>query len=144
MVLFLHQDLANLLRHRELSQNFTLPDPIAIIANGFVFILEIEAEHLFRISRGSYRLGSNRWHFPEIIDLPRDSEGVVELLLGVDLELVGDVHVLGPAEDLGIDYVANDRLVLARQVFIQQLGETITRNFVFAYGRFGLSHLISP
>src|SRR5215472_15940372 len=110
MVLLLYKDLANLLRHREFSQHFTLPDPIAVIANRFVFVLEIEAEHLFRIFRGAYRLGSNRWHFPEIINLPRDNQGVVKLLLGMDLELVGDVHVLGTAEDLGIDYVANDRL----------------------------------
>ena len=43
MVLLLHKDLANLLRHREFTKSFALPDAIAIIADGFVFILEIEA-----------------------------------------------------------------------------------------------------
>src|SRR5580698_10925993 len=41
MVLLLHQDLANLFRHRVFSKRFTLPDAIAVIANGFVFIVEI-------------------------------------------------------------------------------------------------------
>jgi hypothetical protein len=90
-----------------------LPDAIAIIANGFVFILEIEAEHFLWIFRRAYRLGSNCWHFVKVIDLPRDDQGMIELLLGVDLELVGDVHVLGAAEHLGIDYVADDRLIFA-------------------------------
>src|SRR5262249_12133991 len=43
MVLLLHKDLANLLRHREFTKSFALPDAIAIIADGFVLILEIEA-----------------------------------------------------------------------------------------------------
>src|SRR6266403_231901 len=38
------------------------------------------------------------WHFAEIVDLPRDDQGMVELLLGVDFELRGDVHVLCAAE----------------------------------------------
>ena len=31
---------------------------------------------------------------------------MIELLLGVHFELGGDVHVLGAAEHLGIDYVS--------------------------------------
>ena len=38
VILFLHENSANLLRHRKLSKPFTLPDPSAIIASGFVFI----------------------------------------------------------------------------------------------------------
>src|SRR5204863_5843779 len=98
MVLLLYQDLPDLLRHREFSKSFALSDAIAVVANGVVFILQIKAEHLLRIFRGTYWLGSNRWHLPQIIDLPRDGEGVVELLLGVDLELAGDVHVFGTFE----------------------------------------------
>jgi hypothetical protein len=41
MILFLHEDLANLFRHRVFSKRFTLPDAIAVIANGFIFIFEI-------------------------------------------------------------------------------------------------------
>ncbi len=87
MVLLLHEDLPNLFRHREFSKSFALPDAIAIIPNGVVFIFEIEPQHLFRIFRRAYRLGSNRWHFAEVINLPRDDQGMVELLLGVDFEL---------------------------------------------------------
>jgi len=56
---------------------------------------------------------------------------MIELLLGVDLKLRGDVHVLRAAEHLRIDYVGYDRLVLTGQIFVQQLRETIAGNFVF-------------
>src|ERR1700758_4170233 len=102
MVLLLYKYLANLFRHRIFSQRFTLPDAIAVIANGVVFILKIVAEHVFRIFRRPYRLGSDRRHFAEIVDLPRDYEGMIELLLGVNFELGGDVHILGATEHLGI------------------------------------------
>src|ERR1019366_3116382 len=63
MVLLLHEDLANLFCHRVFSKRFTLPDAIAVIANGFVFIIEVVPEHIFRIFRCAYRLGRDRWHF---------------------------------------------------------------------------------
>jgi len=110
MILLLHEDLANLFRHREFSKRFTLPDAIAVIANGFVFIFEIIPEHFFRVFRCAYRLGSCHWHFAKIVDLPREDQGMIELLLGVDFELGGDVYVLGAAEHLGIDYVGDDGL----------------------------------
>ncbi len=100
MVLLLYKDLANLFRHSEFTKRFALPDAIAVITNGVVFIFEIEPQYLFRIFRRAYLLGSNPWHFAEIVDLPRDDQGMVELLLGVDFELRGDVHVLCAAEDL--------------------------------------------
>ena len=81
MVLLLHEDLANLFRHRIFSQRFALPDAIAVIANGFVFIIEIVAQHVFRIFRCAYRLGSDHRHFTEIVDLPREDQGMIELLL---------------------------------------------------------------
>jgi hypothetical protein len=46
MVLLLHEDLPNLFRHRIFSKRFALPHAIAIIADGIVFILEIEAEYV--------------------------------------------------------------------------------------------------
>ena len=49
MVLLLHEDLTNLFRHRVFSKRFTLPDAIAVIADGFVFVVEIVPEHVFRI-----------------------------------------------------------------------------------------------
>jgi hypothetical protein len=59
MVLLLDQGLTNLLCHREFSKTFALSDSIAVVANGVVFVLQIKAEHLFRIFRGAYRLGAN-------------------------------------------------------------------------------------
>src|SRR5438874_435004 len=50
---------------------------------------------------------------------------MVQLLFGVDLELAGDVHVLGAAEHLGIDDVGDDCLVLAGQVLVQELRELV-------------------
>ncbi len=75
MILLLHEDLANLFRHRVFSKLFTLPDAIAVIANGFIFIFEIIPEHVFRIFRCAYRLGSYSWHCAEIVDLPREDQG---------------------------------------------------------------------
>src|SRR5665811_362900 len=72
MILLLHEDLANLFRHREFSKRFTLPDAIAVIANGFVFIFEIIPEHVFRVFRCAYRLES-RFRLWRILALPFDS-----------------------------------------------------------------------
>ena len=105
MVLLLHEDLANLFSHRIFSKCFTLRDTIAVITNGFVFILEIVAEHVSRVFRCADGLRSNRRHFAEVIDLPRQDQGMIELLLGVDFELGSDIHVLGAAKHLGIDCV---------------------------------------
>jgi hypothetical protein len=103
MFLFLDKDLSNLLRHRVLSKNFTLADAIAVVANGFIFVIEIISEHVFRIFRCAYRLWSYGGHFAEVIDLPREDKGMIELLLSVDFKLGGNVHVLGAAEHLGIE-----------------------------------------
>src|ERR1700736_6476864 len=97
MILLLHEDLANLFRHRIFSKRFTLPAAIAVIASSFVFIIEGVPENIFRIFRCAYRLRSDRWHFAEIVDLPREDQGMIEFLLGVDFELGGNVHVLGAA-----------------------------------------------
>ena len=67
---------------------------------------------------------------------------MIELLLGMDFKLRGDVHVFGALEHLGIHDVHDDGLIFAGQVFIQQLRETVAGNFVFV--RFLLGHLIPP
>ena len=72
------------------------------------------------------RLRTNDRHFAEVIDLPRQGQGMIEFLLGVDFELSGDVHVFGALEDLGIDDVRNDGLIFTGQVFVQQLRETVS------------------
>jgi hypothetical protein len=94
MVLLLHEDLANLFCHRIFSERLALPDAIAVIANSFVFIIEIILQHVFRAFRCAYRLGSNRRHFAKIVDLPREDQGMIELPLGVDFEL-GSESMIG-------------------------------------------------
>ena len=125
MVLLLHEDLANLFSHCVFSERFTLRDAIAVITNGFVFIVEIVAEHVSRVFRCADRLRTSHRHFAEVIDLPREGQGMIELLLGVNFQLSGDVHVFGALEHLGIDDVGDDGLIFARQVFVQQLRETV-------------------
>src|SRR5450830_533094 len=144
MILLLHEDMANLFRHREFSKRFTLPDAIAVIANGFVFIFEIIPEHVFWVFRCAYWLGCYHWHFAKIVDLPREDQSMIKLLLGVDFELGGDVHVLGAAEHLGIDYVGDDGLIFAGKVFVQQFRKAVAGNLVFVCGGFWLCHLIPP
>jgi hypothetical protein len=73
-------------------------------------------------------------HFAEIVDLPREDQGMIELLFGVYFELGGDVHVLGAGEHLGIDHVGDDGLIFAGKVFVQQLREAVAGNFVFICG----------
>jgi hypothetical protein len=51
LVLLLDWDLPNLLGHRVLPKNFVLPDAIAAIANGFVFVIEIISKQVFWIIR---------------------------------------------------------------------------------------------
>src|SRR6266566_354326 len=144
MVLLLHEDLANLFRHRVFSQRFTLSDAIAVIANGLVLVIEIVPEHVFRLLRRAHRFGGDRRHFAEIVDLPREDQGMIELLFGVDFKLGSDIHILGAAEHLGIDYVGDDGLILAGKIFVQQLREAVAGNFAFICGGFELGHLIPP
>jgi hypothetical protein len=84
MILLLGENLADLLGQRVFSKRLALADSIAIIANGLVLVIEVEPEHLFRIFRGAYRLRGDHRHFAEIVDLPREDQGVIEFLPGVD------------------------------------------------------------
>jgi hypothetical protein len=54
---------------------------------------------------------------------------MLQLLPGVNFELGGDVRVLGAAEHLGINYVRNDGLIFAGEIFVQKHRQAITRNF---------------
>src|SRR5262245_28535356 len=69
---------------------------------------------------------------------------MIELLLGVDLELSSNVHILGASEHLGIDHVGDDGLILASEVFVQQLRQTIAGDFFLDDGRLGLGHYFLP
>src|SRR5258708_31241644 len=81
MVLRLHEDLTNLFSHGVFFKRFTLRDAIAVITNGFIFIVEIVAEHVSRVFRCADRLRTGHRHFAEVIDLPREDQGMIELLL---------------------------------------------------------------
>src|ERR1044071_1739234 len=130
MILFLHQDLTNLFSHRIFSKRFTLRNAIAVIPNGFIFVIEIEAEHVFCAFRCADRLWIYYRHFAEIIDLPREYRGMIQLMLGVNFELSGDVHVFGALEHLGIDGVWDDSLILTSQAFVQQPRELVASNSI--------------
>src|SRR5215470_2720446 len=57
---------------------------------------------------------------------------MIQLLLGMKFELGSDVRILGAAEHLGIDYIRDDGLIFAGEIFIQQLRQAITRNLRYA------------
>src|SRR5689334_9884847 len=97
VVLLLHQDLADLFGHRILTKALALPDAVAVLADRLVFVFEVESQHLSCILRGAYRLGSNRRHFAEIIDLPGNRQRMIEFLFGVNFKLTGNIHVLRAA-----------------------------------------------
>ena len=50
---------------------------------------------------------------------------MLELLLRVLFQLRGDVHVFGALEHLRIDDVGDDRLILARQILVEEFGEPV-------------------
>ena len=87
MILLLHEDLANLFRHRVFPKLFTFAE----------------------CDRGNCEVG------PRCLDYSR-----------LEFELGGDIHVLGAAEHLGIDYVGDDGLIFAGKVFVQQLRKVVT------------------
>ncbi len=76
-------------------------------------------------------LRSDHRHFAEIVDLPRENQGMIEFLLGMDFELGGDVHILGAAQHLGINDIGDNGLIFAGKVFVQQFRESVAGNFVF-------------
>ena len=63
---------------------------------------------------------------------------MIKLLLGVDLELRGDVHVLIAAEHLGIDPVGDDGLIFPGKVFrfksSARRSREISLSFVLDFG----------
>ena len=93
MILLLHENRADLFREGIFPERLTLPDPVAVVANRFVLVLQVESRHLLRVLRSVYRLWHHRRHFADVVDLPRQDQSMIELLPGVDLELRGNVRV---------------------------------------------------
>jgi hypothetical protein len=64
---------------------------------------------------------------------------MLELLAGVDLELLGDGHVLRALQRLGVRDVGDDRLILARQVLVEFVDQKRARD-LRRFGRSRSSH----
>jgi hypothetical protein len=52
---------------------------------------------------------------------------VLQFLGGVLLQFAGNVHVLGALEELGVNHVSDDRLLLAREVSVEQFDQPLAR-----------------
>lgn len=72
---------------------------------------------------GLPKIGSLVGHLAEIVDLPREDQRMVELLLGMDFELSGYIHVPRAGEHPGVDDVPDDGRVLAGEVLIQHFSD---------------------
>ena len=121
MVLLLEEDLADLLGRGELAEFVALLDAAAVLADGLVFVVEVEAEHVFGLLGGLDGLGRDGGHAAEVVDLVGEDDGVGELFGGVDGELGGDVHVGRAFEDLRVVDVGDDGLELAGEVFVEEV-----------------------
>jgi hypothetical protein len=42
MVLLLHENFSDLLRHGELAESLTLANPLPVVQNGFILIIQVE------------------------------------------------------------------------------------------------------
>src|SRR5262245_42992412 len=93
VLLLVDQDLADVLGHGVLAQGLALPHPLAVVAYRGVLVVQVEAKHLLCVLGRLDRLGRDHGHAAEVVDLFGDHQGVLELLLGVLLELRGDGHV---------------------------------------------------
>src|ERR1700693_1205003 len=113
MVLFVHEDLADVFGHGEFTESFALANAISVIANGFRLVLEIELEHVPGFFGSSDWLWLSGGHATEIIDLVRNVQRVAKLFTGVFLQLSGDVHILGALQNLRIDHIRNDGLIFS-------------------------------
>ena len=125
MVLLLEEYLAEVLAEGELVELVGLLDSATVVADGFDFVVEVEAKHFLGLFAGLDGLGGDGGHAAEVVDLVGEDEGVGELFLGVDLELAGDVHVSRAFEHLGVVDVGDDGLKLALQVFVEEIDDLL-------------------
>src|SRR5487761_40059 len=126
--LLVDENVANMFGHGKFPQCFALADALAIVADGFIFLLKVVAEHIGSLLRRANFQRRDLRHSAEIINLLGDYQGVIELFEGVFLELRGYIHVFGPLEDLGINDVSDDGLIFASEVPVQQFDQFFTRH----------------
>jgi hypothetical protein len=113
------------LGQRELAQRLGLPDPLLVVADRLVLGLQVEAEQLLGGLRDAHRGRADGRHAAEVVDLLGDGHGVAQLLLGVLRQLLGDGHVLRALDHLRVHDVGDDRLILPRQILVEQLDQPL-------------------
>ena len=99
-LLFLPEDLADVFRDCVLAERLALAYAIAVRANGVVLVLQIRAQHLFGLVRQLHGQRRRGRHPAQIVDVFGDRQRVAQLVAGVLLELLRDVHVLGALQRL--------------------------------------------
>src|SRR5665213_127266 len=144
MILLVDEDLSDMLGNCKFAESFALSHSLTVVSDCFVFILQIEAQHFARILRSLNDLCCHNWHFSEIVDLLGNNQGVLELFGSVDCELRGDIHELGSFEDLGVNYIADDGLVFTREIFVQQIGKSISGDCGLLLDWSQFAHLKAP
>jgi len=123
VVLLVAEDFAEVFAEGELVEGVDLADATAVVADGFLLVLEVEAEHVFGLLAGLDGLGGDGGVAAEDVNPIAELEGVGELFLGVDFEFAGDVHVGRALEDLGVVDVGDDGLEFALEVFVEEIDE---------------------
>ncbi len=121
-----------------------LANPLPVIADGLILVVQVEAEHLFRLLRGLDRLGNHHRHAAHVVDLVGKNDGVLQFFVGMHLQLRRDVHVGSALQHLGIVHISNNGLVFPGQIFIEQGDQFFAGDFgCFRWGRW-LWPLLSP
>ncbi len=95
VLLLLDEDLADLLGEGEFPQGLALPDAVPVVPYRLVLVVQVEAKHVLGLLGHLDRLRRHRGRPAEVVDLLGDGERVRQLLAGVGLQLLGDVHILG-------------------------------------------------
>ena len=123
VVLLVAEDFAEVFAEGELVEGVDLADAAAVVADGFLLVFEVEAEHVCGLVAGLDGLRGYGRGATEEIDPVAELEGVAELFLGVDFELAGDVHVGRALETLGVVDVGDDGLEFALEIFVEEIDE---------------------
>ncbi len=138
--LFLDDDGADLFAEGEFAEGFGLADALAVVADGFDFVVEVEAEHVFGFVGNFDGFGGDDGGAAEVIDLFGDDEGVGKFFGGVGFELAGDVHKLSALHGLAVGDVGDDGLVFAGEIFVEEFDEIFAGNGGVFGGGGGLGH----
>jgi len=123
VILLLHQDGSNLFRHGVFLESFTLLYARPVVLDGLIFIIEVEAQHIFRFFRGLHGFGDDARHAAKIVNLVRKDKSVLQFFRGVLLQLARNAHIRSPLEHLRVNDVSDDRLILSLQISVQEFNQ---------------------